>query len=125
MNFDVIDAEYLGDYRIRITFRDGSTGIADLADYPDRNNVFHLFFDINYFKRFRVDCGTLVWGEGEVDLAPEKLYELATGMSIEYPAPRPHIMKISNQSADACYRKAKDVVMMRPFDLVESEDLCN
>ena len=88
MDFDVIDAEYLNDYRIRITFRDGSVGVADLGAYPNADNVFGAFLELDYFKAFRIEHGTLVWGDGELDLAPEKLYELATGNTVHYPLPR-------------------------------------
>ena len=31
-----------------------------------------------------LECGTLVWGTGDVDIAPEALYEMATGKTISY-----------------------------------------
>jgi hypothetical protein len=84
MFFDVTEAEYIDNYRIKLTFEDGSTGIADLSDYPNRNNVFRLFLDINYFRNFRIEYGTVIWGDGELDIAPETLYTIATGKAIEY-----------------------------------------
>jgi hypothetical protein len=38
--------------------------------------VFVNFGHIDYFKKFTIDYGTLVW-DGEVDIAPERLYEKA------------------------------------------------
>ena len=84
MFFDVTEAEYIDNYRIRLTFEDGSSGIADLSDYPNRNNVFRLFLDMNYFRNFRIEYGTVIWGDGELDIAPETLYTVATGKAIEY-----------------------------------------
>jgi hypothetical protein len=84
MFFDVKEAEYIDNYRIRLTFEDGSSGIADLSEYPNKNNVFRLFFDINYFRNFRIEYGTLIWGDEELDIAPETLYTIATGKAIEY-----------------------------------------
>lgn len=80
MNFEIIDAEYLADYRVRLKFMDGSSGVADLSSYVDKKNVFKAFQDISYFKSFHIEYGTLVWGEGELDIAPETLHEKATGV---------------------------------------------
>jgi hypothetical protein len=40
--------------------------------------------DDDYFRGLRVELGTLVWGEGELDIAPETLYEKATGRVVTY-----------------------------------------
>ncbi len=80
MNFEMIDAEYLADYRVRLKFMDGSSGVADLSSDVDKKNVFKAFQDISYFKSFHIEYGTLVWGEGELDIAPETLYEKAAGL---------------------------------------------
>jgi hypothetical protein len=84
MFFDVIEAKYLDNYKIKLTFEDGSTGIADLSDYPDEDTVFQAFLDLDYFKEFNIEYGAIVWGRGELDIAPEKLYTIATGKSISY-----------------------------------------
>ena len=84
MFFDVTEAEYMDNYRIKLSFEDGLSGIADLSDYPNRNNVFRLFLDMNYFKNFRTEHGTVIWGDGELDIAPETLYNIATGKAVEY-----------------------------------------
>jgi len=84
MFFEVTEAEYLDNYRIRVHFEDGSAGIADLSEYPDESNVFRLFLDVDYFKNFRIEYGTIVWGDGELDIAPETLYTIATGKAVKY-----------------------------------------
>ncbi len=84
MYFDVTNAEYIEEYKIRLSFEDGSVGIADLASYNDKNNVFKSFFDKTYFMNFKVEYGTLVWGNGELDIAPETLYLVATGKQVKY-----------------------------------------
>ena len=84
MFFDIIDAEYLSDYKLKIKFEDGSQGEADLSEYPEENTVFKSFFDIDFFKDFRIEYGTLVWGNGEIDIAPETLYTLATGKPVTF-----------------------------------------
>ena len=84
MFFDIVHAEYLADYKIKIEFEDGSCGEADLSEYPEDNTVFKSFFDIDYFINFKVEYGTIVWGNGELDIAPETLYTLATGKPVTF-----------------------------------------
>jgi hypothetical protein len=84
MYFDITEARHVTDYRIQLRFRDGSSGVVDLSSYANQDNVFRAFLDMNYFRRFRIEFGTLVWGDGELDLAPETLYEKATGRVVTY-----------------------------------------
>ncbi len=86
MYFNVTNAKYVKDYQIRLDFEDGSNGVADLYSYRDTANVFRAFLDVSYFRNFKVEYGTLVWGNGEIDIAPETLYEIATGKPISYSA---------------------------------------
>lgn len=80
MIHDVVTAEYLDGYRIKVTFDDGRDGIVDFASYLDAGGVFERFRDMEFFKGFSVDreLGVLSWG-GEIDIAPETLYSKATG----------------------------------------------
>jgi hypothetical protein len=84
MYFDITKAEYIEDYKIKLHFEDGSVGIADLSTYKDKQNVFKAFLDITYFTTFKVEYGTLIWGDGELDIAPETLYTIATGKKVRY-----------------------------------------
>ena len=84
MDFHVSSAAHVEGYRIRLGFRDGSSGVVDLSSFVDPDNVFQSFRDPEYFRRFRIEYGTLVWGSGDVDIAPEALYEMATGKTISY-----------------------------------------
>jgi hypothetical protein len=70
MFFTVKKASYAGEYKIKLLFEDGSSGIVDLSEYPNKENVFNLFLNMNYFRNFRIEHGTLVWGDGELDIAP-------------------------------------------------------
>ena len=69
----VIDAKYLSDYRILITFDNGEERIADLAGKLSLG-VFKPLKDKKYFKKFFVDGWTISWPNG-ADIAPETLYE--------------------------------------------------
>lgn len=91
MYFDIVKAEYQAAYRIYLTFEDGRSGVVDLSDYVSEHTVFAAFSDIRYFRQFEVNTGTLVWGNGELDIAPERLYELATGRRITYENERTYV----------------------------------
>lgn len=82
MYFNVSSAEYLNDYRIKISFKNGKTGIVDLAEYISEGEIYTEIRSHNDFKNFNVEFGTLVWKDGEIDIAPETLYEKATGEKI-------------------------------------------
>ncbi len=75
MLLDVISAEYVGDFKIKVTFEDGKTGVIDLSS-STKEGVFTELADIKYFKKFYVnkDIGTICWPNGQ-DIAPEKLYK--------------------------------------------------
>lgn len=80
MIHDVVTAEYMDGYRIKVTFDDGRDGIVDFSSYLNAGGVFDRFRDMEFFKGFTVDreLGVLSWG-GEIDIAPETLYSRATG----------------------------------------------
>ncbi|MCJ7546960.1 MAG: DUF2442 domain-containing protein [Deltaproteobacteria bacterium] len=48
-----------------------------------RGGVFSRFKDINFFRNFKInqELGVLTW-QDEIDVAPETLYEEATGTSL-------------------------------------------
>jgi len=76
MLYDVIDVEYVENYKLKIKFENGYSGIVDLSEYPKKGGVFSKFKDISFFKDYSLskDIGTIVWGD-EIDIAPETLYE--------------------------------------------------
>ena len=84
MYFEIVKAEYLDSYKVQLTFKNGRSGIADLASYPDPTNVFIKFLDLSYFMDFKIEFGTLIWGDGELDIAPEHLYQITTGEEVVF-----------------------------------------
>ena len=78
MLLNVIEAKYLRDYVIRLTFNNGDTKTVDLKDYvfKDQRKVFQALRDINYFKQFEIKLNTVTW-PNELDPAPEFLYNLS------------------------------------------------
>mgnify|MGYP000986884859 CR=1 FL=1 len=69
-------AEYLGDYRVRMQFEDGSVKEADLEPHLD-GKIFEPLKDIERFRTLRVepDLDTIVWDNG-ADMSPDFLYEI-------------------------------------------------
>lgn len=75
----VIDAEYIRDYTIKITFDNGEEKIADCKKWLI-GEVFEPLKDKGYFQRFFIDGWTISWPNG-ADIAPETLYEDSTPIS--------------------------------------------
>ena len=71
MTPDVIDFEILDDYKIKITLSNGKTGIFDVTPYLEKG-IFTELKDYNYFKRARIEFGTIVW-PNEQDFSPETI----------------------------------------------------
>lgn len=52
--------------------------------YVGKADVFHRFEDREHFRDSRAEYGRLVWGEGELDMAPETFHSMATGKVVTY-----------------------------------------
>lgn len=68
---DVIAFEILSDYKIKVTLSTGKTGIFDVTPYLDKG-IFTELKDYDYFKRARIEFGTIVW-PNEQDFSPETI----------------------------------------------------
>jgi hypothetical protein len=77
----VIEARYLGDYKVWLEFNDGRKGVVDLADelYGDEHTPLR---DRDTFARFYLDYGlaSIAWHDG-ADFAPEFLYDRLKAMN--------------------------------------------
>jgi hypothetical protein len=71
----LVEATYLGGYRVWLRFADGMQGEADLS-HDLWGEIFEPLRDVEAFARLTVDpaLGTVVWPNG-ADLAPEYLYD--------------------------------------------------
>jgi hypothetical protein len=70
----IVSVEALADYRLRITFDDGISGIVSIADRLF-GSVFEPLRDSKFFSQAFVDeFGVICWPNG-ADLAPDALYE--------------------------------------------------
>jgi hypothetical protein len=71
----VVQAEYLGEYKIRLVFNDGVEGTVDFAEWLN-GQVFRPLKEPSYFARFFIEGGTIGWPNG-ADIAPETLHAKA------------------------------------------------
>jgi hypothetical protein len=81
MIVNIQEAYYLDGYRISLRFNTDEVGEVDLSDLLRRYPAAQLLLDQDLFRSFYLDeWPTLAWPCG-FDVAPETLYELATGKS--------------------------------------------
>lgn len=70
----IVDAEYVKEYELLITFNDGSRKLADLKPYLT-GEVFSELLDREKFVQYGLNGYTIEWVNG-ADLAPEFLYDI-------------------------------------------------
>ena len=74
--------EALEDYRISVSFADGTKGVVDLSNLVG-NGVFAAWEDYAEFRKVMVgETGELIWPSG-LDLCPDALYLRLTGKKPE------------------------------------------
>ncbi len=76
----VVEARYLGDYKVYLEFNDGRKGVVDLSDELYGEEMTPLR-DRGRFSQVYLDKGlaTLAWLDGQ-DFAPEFLYDRLKAM---------------------------------------------
>ena len=81
MFIHVDDVKSEGQYRLRLTFDDGTVKVVDLKNELD-GQVFQPLRDKALFEQVHVnpDTGTIEWPNG-ADFAPEFLYEIGKPVS--------------------------------------------
>ena len=72
---EVIKADYLDGYRLRLRFSNGETMIADMESSLT-GPIFQPLKDLEYFKKFSIPFNTVQWENG-ADFAPEYLYGIS------------------------------------------------
>ena len=78
----ITDVQVLDNYRLRLTFMDGTRGTADLSELVG-GGVFALWNNYEEFQKVKIgDTGELIWAE-QVDLCPDALYLRVTGKKVE------------------------------------------
>ncbi len=71
--YKVTDIQVKPDYKLLVTFEDGTSGIEDLQ-HDLWGEVFEPLKDPAYFAQATIDNGVICWPNG-ADLAPDALYE--------------------------------------------------
>ena len=82
----ITKAKYLHDYLIEVVFNDRTTRVIDLEDFF-KNHTWvsaRKFAPLNRFKQFRVEDGTLCWGDNECEINPYYIYEGKYDAQLEY-----------------------------------------
>ena len=69
-------AEYIEDYKLRLTFNNGVVRIVDFVPLMQKG-ICKKLQDKDYFRSFKLDPFTVDWNN-EIGFAPEYLYEIGT-----------------------------------------------
>ena len=72
----VTEAHTLDGYRLDLTFNDGERRIFDCKPIIEKYPRFAPLLDEAVFANFTLDGWTVAWLDGELDIAPEHLYEV-------------------------------------------------
>ena len=93
---DVTVVEYRGGHVFHVKFDDGLEGDVDFSGYVGRGPVFEPLADPAFFRRARVEGGTIAWPNG-ADIAPETLYEMTESASRKVGVPARRGRRISSR----------------------------
>jgi len=74
MFLEVIEAEYLKDYILKVTFNNGEIRLVDLQNSL-QGPVFEPLKDKKVFRQFTIHYNTVEWQNG-ADFAPEYLFQV-------------------------------------------------
>lgn len=74
MFLEVVKAEYLNEYKIKLWFNNDVIKVVDLSDSL-KGEAFSPLKNTEYFKSFTIKFNTIEWENG-ADFAPEYLYEI-------------------------------------------------
>jgi hypothetical protein len=61
----ITDAEYVSDFKVRITFSDSTIQIVNFQEFLNQNPhpQHDKYRDLKHFKNFRIERGNIVWGK--------------------------------------------------------------
>ena len=76
-HLEIMDAEYVSDYRIRLRFNDGTLRVVDFGPFlaRARNPDTTDYRDLQRFKSYRIQDGDLVWGDFQMIFPIMDLYK--------------------------------------------------
>ncbi|MBR4620518.1 MAG: DUF2442 domain-containing protein [Salinivirgaceae bacterium] len=73
-DYDIVDAEVITDYILKIEFANGESRTIDFGDYirSSENPLIKQYADKEKFGKFKIDDGVLTWNNN-MDFDPEAL----------------------------------------------------
>jgi DNA-binding XRE family transcriptional regulator len=106
---------FLSDHKLRVSFADGTSGVADLS--PRLVRVLEPLRDPKVFRTARLEDGTIVWrvGSRDIPIAPESLYALAHRLE----HPKTHADARRNETV-VSLREIRAMSDMTQVDLAEA-----
>jgi len=68
MVISIINAEYIAEYKIKISFSDGIERLIDFADFLKnaKNPMTKKYLDKKIFKKFSIEYGDIIWNDYEM-----------------------------------------------------------
>ncbi len=80
---DVVNIKCLDDFKLELTFDDGKSSVLDCKPFIEKGGVFSALRNPDVFNKAEIhkELGVITWN-GEIDIAPETAYSLATGMPL-------------------------------------------
>jgi len=69
----VVSVRAMDDYKLWVRFSTGETKVFDFTPLLE-NSIFSTLKDKELFSGVYIDYGVPVWCDGEIDIAPERLY---------------------------------------------------
>lgn len=71
----ITSAKYQDAYRLLLTFNNGEVKIFDAQELVSKNSLYKSLQPLANFQNFMLDGWTVSWQDGQIDIAPEFLYE--------------------------------------------------
>lgn len=61
----VNSAEYITDYKVKVTFNDNTSKVIDFSKWLNKNShpQYNKYKELHYFKKFKIEMGNIVWGK--------------------------------------------------------------
>ncbi len=74
---DIVGAEQVSDYKLRLTFSDGKERLVDFEPFlrSSRNPLIRAYLEPNRFGNFTVEYGDLIWDDYGLCFPTADLYE--------------------------------------------------
>lgn len=73
----------LDDHKLWLRFNTGETKVFDFTPLLSMP-AFVPLSDMDIFRGVYIDCGVPAWNDGDIDIAPETLYEQSVSVEDEY-----------------------------------------